>query len=74
MYQQPQLVGMQTAQVPAAFLPSYLPQECGPIEEYKYDSIKPEKQMKEIRKVLLPEKKKFYSLDMESNLISRTVA
>ena len=40
MYQQPQLVGMQTAQTSAAFLPK-LPaaRMPGPIEEYKYDSI-----------------------------------
>ena len=32
---------------------------AGPIEEYKFDSIKPKKKLKEISKILLPEKKKF---------------
>lgn len=61
MYQQPQLVGMQSAQASLAFLPK-LPmyRSPGQIEEYKYDQIKPKKQLKEIRKVLLPEKKKFF--------------
>ena len=76
MYQQPQLVGMQTAQTSAAFLPK-LPaaRMPGPIEEYKYDSIKPRKQMKEIRKVLLPEKKKFlfFRYGKQFNLKDRCV-
>lgn len=61
MYQQPLLVGMQSAQTSSAFLPK-LPmyRSPGQIEEYKYDQIKPKKQLKEIRKVLLPEKKKFF--------------
>ena len=76
MYQQPQLLGMQTAQTSAAFLPK-LPaaRMPGPIEEYKYDSIKPKKQMKEIRKVLLPEKKKFlfFRYGKQFNLKDRCV-
>ncbi len=76
MYQQPQLVGMQTAQTSAAFLPK-LPaaRMPGPIEEYKYDSIKPKKQMKEIRKVLLPQKKKFlfFRYGKQFNLKDRCV-
>ena len=31
----------------------------GPVMEYKYKNAKPKKQLKEIRKILLPEKKKF---------------
>ena len=31
----------------------------GPVMEYKYRNAKPKKQLKEIRKILLPEKKKF---------------
>ena len=31
----------------------------GPVIEYKYKNAKPKKQLKEIRKILLPEKKKF---------------
>tara|TARA_R110002020_G_scaffold21281_5_gene72113 strand:+ start:509 stop:1153 length:645 start_codon:yes stop_codon:yes gene_type:complete len=34
----------------------------GPVIEYKYKNAKPKKQLKEIRKVLLPEKKKFLFL------------
>mgnify|MGYP001162633057 FL=1 len=34
----------------------------GPVIEYKYKSAKPKKQLKEIRKILLPEKKKFLFL------------
>jgi len=57
MYQQPSLISSQTA---LAFLPKLQQfRATGPIEEYKFDSIKPKKKLKEIKKVLLPEKKKF---------------
>ena len=57
MYQQPNLI--QTQQAKNAFLPKLQQYRAvGPIEDYKYDALKPKKQMKEIRKVLLPEKKK----------------
>jgi|TARA_R100000149_G_scaffold9216_1_gene3024 hypothetical protein len=76
MYQQPQLMGMQSAQAPSAFLPK-LPmfRSPGQIEEYKYDSVKPKKQLKEIRKVLLPEKKKFlfFRYGKQFNLKDRCV-
>jgi hypothetical protein len=56
MYQQPSLISSQTA---LAFLPKLQQfRATGPIEEYKFDSIKPKKKLKEIKKVLLPEKKK----------------
>ena len=61
MYQQPNLI--QTQQMKSAFLPKLQQYRAvGPIEDYKYDAIKPKKQMKEIRKVLLPEKKKILFL------------
>lgn len=46
--------------VPNRFLPK-LPQAraSGIIEEYKFDNFKPKKKLKELYKVLLPEKKKF---------------
>ena len=34
----------------------------GPVVEYKYKNARPKKQLKEIRKILLPEKKKFLFL------------
>jgi hypothetical protein len=48
---------------------------AGPIEEYHFDNIKPKKQLKEIRKVLLPEKKKFLFLKFgyKYNLKNRCV-
>jgi len=57
MYQQPNLINTQQAK--NAFLPKLQQYRAvGPIEDYKFDALKPKKQMKEIRKVLLPEKKK----------------
>lgn len=61
MYQQPNLI--QSQQMKSAFLPKLQQYRAvGPIEDYKYDALKPKKQMKEIRKVLLPEKKKILFL------------
>jgi|TARA_R100001460_G_scaffold28225_3_gene56588 hypothetical protein len=58
MYQQPNLIN--TQQQRNAFLPKLEQfRAAGPIEEYKFDSIKPKKKLKEISKILLPEKKKF---------------
>lgn len=65
MYQQPNLIGTQQMQptfnqLPSAFLPPLeRARSAGQVEEYRYQSIKPKKQLKELRKVLLPEKKKF---------------
>ena len=57
MYQQPNLI--QSQQMKSAFLPKLQQYRAvGPIEDYKFDALKPKKQMKEIKKVLLPEKKK----------------
>jgi len=61
MYQQPNLI--QSQQMKSAFLPKLQQYRAvGPIEDYKYDALKPKKQMKEIKKVLLPEKKKILLL------------
>lgn len=73
MYQQPQLISNQTA---LAFLPKLQQfRATGPIEEYKYDAIKPKKKLKEIHKVLLPEKKKllFIRYGYKFNLKERCV-
>ena len=65
MYQQPNLIGTQPIQptfnqLPSAFLPPLeRARSAGQVEEYRYQSIKPKKQLRELRKVLLPEKKKF---------------
>jgi len=47
----------------------------GPLTEYTYAAIKPKKQLKEIRKVLLPEKKKFLFIKygFKYNLMHRCV-
>lgn len=72
MYQQPNLINSQTA---LAFLPKLQQfRATGPIEEYKFDSIKPKKKLKEIKKVLLPEKKKFiFRYGYKFNLKDRCV-
>jgi len=72
MYQQPNLINSQTA---LAFLPKLQQfRATGPIEEYKFDSIKPKKKLKEIKKVLLPEKKKFiFKYGYKFNLKDRCV-
>ena len=73
MYQQPNLIGTNVPMTPHQSNPSqmqpfslnkFLPKlqqfrAAGAIEEYTYDALKPKKQLKEIKKILLPEKKKF---------------
>ena len=65
MYQQPNLIGSQQMQptfnqLPSAFLPPLeRARSAGQIEEYRYQSLKPKKQLREMKKILLPEKKKF---------------
>lgn len=72
-YQQPNLIGTNVSVTPNSSNPSqiqafslnkFLPKlqqfrAGGNITEYKYDAIKPKKQLKEIKKILLPEKKSF---------------
>ena len=73
MYQQPNLISNQTA---LAFLPKLQQfRAAGQIEEYKYDSIKPKRKLKEITKVLMPEKKKilFVKYGYKFNLKDRCV-
>ena len=75
-YQQPNLIGTNVSLQPNSSNPSqlnsfsmnkFLPKlqqfrAGGNITEYTYDSIKPKKKLKEIKKVLLPEKKSFLKL------------
>jgi len=64
MFQQPNLIGQQmNTTAPLAFLPPLQrARASGPVEEYKCMAIKPKKQLKELTKVLLPEKKSFLKI------------
>jgi len=54
------LIGASAPKVSNAFLPKRLAaRSAGSVEEYHFTEIKPKKQLKEIRKVLVPEKKRF---------------
>jgi len=75
MFNQPSLIGMQNT-TPSLFLPKLLQARAsGNIEEYTFDSIKPKKKLKEMHKVLLPEKKKilFFRFGYKFNLKDRCV-
>ena len=75
-YQQPNLIGTNVPITPTSSNPSqmqgfsmskFLPKlqqfrAGGNITEYMYDAIKPKKQLKEIKKILLPEKKSFLKI------------
>lgn len=75
-YQQPNLIGTNVSITPSPSNPTqmtsfsmnkFLPKlqqfrAGGNITEYKYDAIKPKKQLKEIRKILLPERKSFLKI------------
>ena len=71
MYQQPNLIS--SPQAKNLFLPKLQQfRAAGSIEEYTFDALKPKKQLKEIKKVLLPEKKKFiikygYKFNLKDN-------
>mgnify|MGYP003135720512 FL=1 len=71
------LIGSQTAnQVPSSFLNKRVAARAGgPMEEYQFSEIRPKKQLKEIRKVLLPEKKRFLLIKFgyKFNLTNRCV-
>tara|TARA_R110000787_G_scaffold239318_1_gene345433 strand:- start:327 stop:953 length:627 start_codon:yes stop_codon:yes gene_type:complete len=73
MYQQPNLIASQKTS--SLFLPKLQQYRAsGPIEEYTYDALKPKKKLKEIKKVLLPEKKKFiFRYGFKFNLKERCV-
>ena len=78
MFQQPNLIGMNTASnnVAAEFLPPLQKARAsGPIEEYKFFNVRPKRKLKELQKVLLPEKKKFIFLkySFKFNLKDRCV-
>jgi len=64
MFQQPNLIGQTMSQnAPSVFLPTLeRARASGPLEEYKFTNIKPKKKLKEIRKVLYPEKKSFLKI------------
>tara|TARA_R100000995_G_scaffold83614_1_gene59997 strand:- start:4002 stop:4673 length:672 start_codon:yes stop_codon:yes gene_type:complete len=76
MYQQPNLIGTNVSIAPNSTNPAqmqpfslnrFLPKlaqfrAAGNITEYTYDSIKPKKKLKEIRKILFPEKKSFLKI------------
>ena len=60
MYQQPNLIGAQSPQTGNLFLsPLMQARASGPVEEYKFKNIKPKKKLKEIKQVLMAEKKRF---------------
>lgn len=73
MYQQPNLLN--NANTQKLFLPKLQQfRAAGSMEEYTYDALKPKKQLKEIKKVLLPEKKKFiFKYGYKFNLKDRCV-
>ena len=56
-YQQPNLIGQQP--VNPFEKPSKIARLAGPIMEYRFENTAPEKKLKELRKVLLPEKRRF---------------
>ena len=73
MYQQPSLINSPTAN--NLFLPKIQQfRASGPIEEYVFDALKPKKKLKEIKKILIPEKKKFiFKYGYKFNLKDRCV-
>jgi len=76
MFQQPNLIGQMNTTAPSAFLPPIeRARASGPVEEYKCMNIKPKKQLKELTKVLAPEKKSFLKVKygLKFNLKDRCV-
>ena len=62
MFQQ-NIIGQMNTTAPSAFLPPLQrARASGPVEEYKCINIKPKKQLKELVKVLFPEKKSFLKI------------
>ena len=63
-YQPPSLIGSTNAYVePSAFLPQrQMARAAGSVMKYEFKSLKPRKQLKEIIKVLMPEKKRFLKI------------
>ncbi len=62
MFQQ-NIIGQMNTTAPSAFLPPLQrARASGPVEEYKCINIKPKKQLKELVKVLAPEKKSFLKI------------
>ena len=73
MYQQPTLIN--SPQTKTAFLPKMQQfRAAGSMEEFTFFSLKPKKQLKEIKRVLIPEKKKFiFKYGYKFNLKDRCV-
>jgi len=62
-YQPPSLIGAQSAAVGNAFLPPLkYARAAGSVMQYEYKSSKPKKQVKELIKVLWPERKRFLKI------------
>jgi len=62
-YQLPSLIGAETPAAPNAFMNRFeSARSAGSVINYEYKSVKPKKQLKEIIKVLMPEKKTFLKL------------
>ena len=62
-YQIPSLIGASTTTAPNAFMDRFeAARSAGSITTYEYKNIKPKKQLKEITKVLMPEKKTFLKI------------
>ena len=62
-YQIPSLIGASTTTAPNAFMDRFeAARSAGSITTYEYKNIKPKKQLKEIIKVLMPEKKTFLKI------------
>ena len=62
-YQPPSLIGATNATVANPFLPPIpFARAAGPIMNYEYQSIKPRKKIKEMLKILWPEKKRILKL------------
>ena len=62
-YQPPSLIGAQSAAVGNAFLPPLkYARAAGSVMQYEYKSNKPKKQLKEMIKILWPERKRFLKI------------
>ena len=62
-YQPPSLIGAQNANVGNAFLPPIkYARAAGSVMQYEYKSTKPKKQVKEMLKILWPERKSFLKI------------
>lgn len=75
-YQPPSLIGASNSTIANSFLPPIpFARAVGPIIQYEYRSLKPKKQVKELLKVLWPERKKllFMKYGYKFNIRDRCV-